>query len=115
MVARATAATPPAVSTGEGRCPGMKGDPLLPLGDEYVGTLPLTDAGVYDFALRANGVPFPGYPKSTMVLPSAVTAFELAAPALLPVRPHRYFPPRRCPRLLLLIGRFRYIISRAEG
>jgi len=27
---------------------------------------------------------FPGYPKSTMVLPSAVTAFELAAPALLP-------------------------------
>jgi hypothetical protein len=75
VVARAEATTPPAASTGEGRCPGLKGDPSLPVGDEYVGTLPLTDAGSYVFALRANGVPFPVRP-GTHCRPRHLHAFR---------------------------------------
>lgn len=85
VVAKAPAATPPAsMLGGVARCPGMSGDPTVPTGDLYIGSLPLTDAGVYDFTLRANGAAFPGYPKRATVEPSGVAQFELAAPAVLP-------------------------------
>ena len=77
VIAQAESTTPRAVTLGTARCPGMSGDPAMPLGDEYVGTLPLTNAGKYDLTLRANGVPFPGYPKPAVVAPAGVSKFEL--------------------------------------
>lgn len=85
VVALAPATTPPAVSSGAARCPGLDPhDPVAPLGDEYVGAVPLTQAGAYNLTLRAGGAALPGYPRPVVVAAGRAARFELAAPAVLP-------------------------------